>query len=261
METAMTFPKARLIVSAVLFLAWLGFLLYLVIETKNTVISKPQIQIAQAVVIVAVRDDGGKPAPAVTVKEVLAGAGAGRMAGQKLRLTDLLGCKKEHGYVGAGDYVIPLMRRGGAWQIAPIPTPGYSRSHPSHGTLELRNAGPNRELVLGRLLEYARQQPLEADDLLEPLMPALATSYLGRAFFGEDLGCALFGTGFRWQLWIDLPLVALPRRLPIADALALKKDLEKSKAEIDLNVEEVRIYPLTPEVRDQVEEVIAAKKP
>jgi hypothetical protein len=270
METAMTFPKARLIVSAVLFLAWLGFLLYLVGETKNTVISKPQVQIAQAVVIVAVRDDGGKADPTVTVKEQLGRndndealrqlAGRRGLAGQQLRLTDLLGCKKGHGYVGAGDYVIPLMRRAGAWQIAAIPTPGYSRPHPSHGALELRDAGPYPECVLWRLLEYAGQKPGEADGLLEPLMPAMATCYLGQSFFGEVYGPVLFGADFHWQTWIDLPRGRLPSRLPIADALELKAELEKCKAKVEVSVEEVRIYPLTPEVRAQVEAVITGKK-
>ena len=130
----MTFPKVRPIIFAALFLAWLGFLFYLVLDTQHTVISKPQVRIAQAVLIVAVRDEGGKADPTVSVAEVLKSDPAHLvLVGQKLRLIDLLGCKKEHGYSGAGDYVIPLTWRR-RWQIAAIPPPGVSStaSEPRH---------------------------------------------------------------------------------------------------------------------------------
>jgi hypothetical protein len=261
METTMTFPKARLVVSAILFLAWLGFLFHLVLETNKVVISKPQFQIAQVVIVVVVRDDGGKPEPAVTVQEVPRGNNKAQLAGQKLHLTDLLACNKDHGYVGPGEYVIPLIQRAGAWQIAPIPRPGYKRpSLANLGTLEIQNPGPSPQPVLERLLEYARQKPREADDLLEPLMPAIATCYLGQAFFGAAPGRILFGNEFQWQRWIDLPRTPLPRRLPIADALALKKELKECGAKVEVNEEEVRIYPWTPEVREQVEDVLATNK-
>jgi hypothetical protein len=240
METAMTFPKARLVVSAILFLSWLGFLFFLVLETKSVFISKPQFQIAQTVLVVEVRDDAGTPDPRVTVKEVLWGDGAHE--GEKLRLIDLLACKTEHGYSGAGDYVIPLMRRGGVWQIAQIPIPDYYKRPWSHGTLELRDPGPDPNCVLDCFLEFAREKPREAENLLKQMTPTIAIRHLGRAFFGVD---------FEWQDVIDPPRGPLPR-LPIQDAEELQTRLKKCGAEVRVNVEEVRIYRWTPEVRGQV---------
>jgi hypothetical protein len=239
METAMTFPRARLAVSAILFISWLGFLFYLVLETKTVIISRPQFQIAQTVLVVKVSDDGGAPDPIVTVKEVLWGDGA--QAGEKLSLTDLRACKKEHGYSGAGDYVIPLMRRGGVWQIAQVPIPDYYKRPWSHGTLELRDAGPDPNCVLDCFLEFSREKPLYAENLLRPVMPAIAMRHLGRAFFFVE---------FEWQDLIDLPRSPSPR-LPIKDALDLQKRLKKCGADVKVKMEEVRIYRWT-EVREQV---------
>ena len=89
-------------------------------------------------------------------------------------------------------------------------------------------------------------------------MPQVATCYLGQAFFGAEVGRMLFGENFLWQTWIEVPPGPLPRRVPIADALALKKELEKCKARVEVELEEVRIYAVTPAVRGQVEEVLAA---
>jgi hypothetical protein len=254
MDTAMTFPKARLVVSAMLFISWLGFLSFLVLETKKVIIARPQFQIAQAVFVVKIRDDGGKPDPLVTVREILWGNGAS--VGQELRLNDLLGCKKEHGYSGAGDYVIPLTRRADAWQIVPISTPGYKRQNRSHGTLEIFDAGPHSDCVLDCFLEYAGEKPREAEELLKPLRPALAARCLGRDFFGADFGIlpsfpVFLRPDFAWQDVVDLPRGPMPRQ-PIADAFDLQKRLKKCGMTVEVNVEELRIYPWTPEVSEQV---------
>jgi hypothetical protein len=116
----------------------------------------------------------------------------------------------------------------------------------------LRDAGPNPDCVLESLLEYAKQKPGEADDLLRPLLPALAMRNLGPAFFGDDLGRVVYGDDFRWQRWIEVPLGTLPRRLPIEDATALVERLKKCGAEVRVDAEEVRIYRCTPDVRGQV---------
>src|SRR5437667_151918 len=61
-DPSMTFPKARLVVAACLFLGWLGFLFYLVVNARTVVLSKPQFLIAQAFVVVDVGADGGSAA-------------------------------------------------------------------------------------------------------------------------------------------------------------------------------------------------------
>src|SRR2546426_1012264 len=67
----MTFPKARLVVSACLFMGWLGFLAYLVAESRTIVLSKPQFLVAKLYVVVDVRDKDDRANPDVTVEKIL----------------------------------------------------------------------------------------------------------------------------------------------------------------------------------------------
>src|SRR2546423_376110 len=108
MENSMTVPKARLVAFAILFLPCIAILFYLVLETKNVSVAKAQFLIAQAVLVVEVRGEDGRPDPRVAVKEVLwcRDPAIRPQVGQKLRLTDLLACKKEQGYTGPGDYLV-----------------------------------------------------------------------------------------------------------------------------------------------------------
>lgn len=247
----MTFPKARLVVSAVLFIGWISFLFYLVLETKTIVISRPQFQIAPAVVVASLRDQGGKPDPVVIVKEVLRGdAGLERKLGKEMRLSGLLGCTGENGYAGAGDYVIPLTRRGGVWQIAPIPLVGYRRQSASLGTVEIWDAGANPDCTLDACFDFARAHPELAGDIMPSLMPAIATRALGPSFFGPL---------FDWRAGIDLPRGPVFGPLPIDAARVLQAQLKKCGAKAEVIVEEVRIYPWVPQVRQQVERVLAGK--
>ena len=67
----MVFPKARLVVSAVLFLAWIGFLAYLVARTRDPVIlSRPQLVVSSVVLIADVKEQSGRPAPTVAVTKI-----------------------------------------------------------------------------------------------------------------------------------------------------------------------------------------------
>jgi hypothetical protein len=126
----MTFPKARLIVSACLFLAWLGFLLFLIIDARRITISTPQFEIAQLCVVVDVNDQEGHPDPTVTVDEVLWALMPAdqQLAKKSLLLPDLLGLGRASGYRDAGKYVVPLIKTGpGAYAIAPLPRTAYPR--------------------------------------------------------------------------------------------------------------------------------------
>jgi hypothetical protein len=280
METVMTSDKSRLalIVTAGLFLGWLGFLLFLVIDTRKTHVARAQFLIAKGVVVVHLKDDGGKANPDVAIKEVLFDPNKSLHAGQNLRLTDLLGCTKKHGYSGSGDYVIALEPHRAGWQIAAIPTPGYSRPNASHGSIDIIDAGKRPDLVLGVLLDYAREKPREADDLLEPLLPVIAVRQLGRMFFGpeprddEDVidpavptlmfrnpSRVFLGRDLMWEDDIAWPRGPLPRRLPKADAEALDKQLKAAGAKVNRYEDEVRIYPATGSVRSEVAEITAPK--
>ena len=116
----MTFPKVRVAVSLFLFLSWLGFLFYLVLERRTIVVSQPQLLISQLIVVAELRDVEGVPDAQVAVKEVLWSAHAADQKQDKIVLPDLA---LAQGYKGAGVYVVPLRKREGGFSIAPAPTP------------------------------------------------------------------------------------------------------------------------------------------
>jgi hypothetical protein len=134
----MTFPKARLAVSACLFVAWLFFLFVVWLRSSPIILSKPQFLSADVFVLVEVRDERGKAAPEMMIEEVLwASDPADEMLAKKsLRLADLSACRKENGYHGAGKYLVPLVKSTAApLMIAPVPRVDYRQF--THGTVEV----------------------------------------------------------------------------------------------------------------------------
>ena len=124
----MTFPKARLVVAAVLFVGWLGFLLFLVLESGTVVLSRPQFLVAQLYVVAEIgRGEEGGLDPRVTIDEVLWSAdpaGSG-LATQTIELPQLARCDKKHGNQGPGKYILPLQKTAkGKLEITPIPGEG-----------------------------------------------------------------------------------------------------------------------------------------
>lgn len=243
----MTFPKARLIVSACLFLAWIGFLGFLVYERNLIFLSRPQFAVAQAFAVVEIRDDQGQAQPQVTVKEIAWCADKADETLKTLSLPELLSCSKAQGYRGAGVYVIPLMKRNTFFQIAPVQTPGYPRPY-SHATVRIFDAGNHPEPVLERLIQYAREKPQYAEGLLEPLAVPIVECIFARVLFPQV------------QPRIQMPFIELSRRLPIDDADLLQRELQGLKAKVQLRKEELRIYPATPQTRAQMDEIVATKK-
>jgi hypothetical protein len=125
----MTFPKARLAVSACLFVGWLLFLFSVWLRSNPVVLSKPQFLIAQLYAVVEVQDDNGKANPEVFVEEVLWAANTmdETLARKKIRLADLPTLTEQQGYKGAGLYLVPLLKSAeSSFMIAPIPR-GESR--------------------------------------------------------------------------------------------------------------------------------------
>ncbi len=120
----MTFPKARLVVSACLFLCWLGFLLYLVVDSPTVIVSKPQFLIASLYVTAEVRAVEGNASPAVTVAEVLWSADGvdAHLAEKTITIADLAKCEKKQGFRGPDKYVLALLKRGASFELAPLPT-------------------------------------------------------------------------------------------------------------------------------------------
>jgi hypothetical protein len=120
----MTFPKARLAVSACLFVAWLVFLFVVWLRSSPIILSKPQFLIAELYVVVEARDERGKADPEVIVEEVLWASDPAdeHLVNKTLRLPDLSTCGEKHGYKGAGKYLVPLVKSAGIpFRIAPVP--------------------------------------------------------------------------------------------------------------------------------------------
>ncbi len=248
----MTFPKARLAVSLCLFLAWLGFLGYLVYESSPVNLSHAQFAVADAVVIAEVRDNGGQAVPEVTVREVAWCADWHDRASLrgKLQLPELMSCNAKQGYVGPDVYILPLHKVNSFFVVAPVRTPGPNLEAlrtPSHGTLHIFDAGDRPERVLERLIQYARAKPQVAQGLLKPLEKSIA----------ECVAARLLRPDVEPQMIITE--VDLPRRLPIDDAERLAKELRGLDAKVQLRAEELRIYSATARTRGQLNAIIAAK--
>jgi hypothetical protein len=155
----MVFPKARLAVSAGLFLAWIGFLFYLVVRTRDPVIlSRPQFLVSNLVVLAEVKEDKGRPAPNIKIKEVLRSADPSdqSLAGTEIQVEDLADCLKPQGWDGAQTYIVPLVKRkedqAAVYQVTPLPVvPGY---RPHFVTVELASVGPNKDQVAELIKQY-----------------------------------------------------------------------------------------------------------
>lgn len=147
----MTFPKARLAVAACLFLGWLGFLLFLVIDSRRIILSRPQFLVADAYVVVQLREGGRgdlQPMDEATIDHVLwIHPGLKDIPLEReVHLPELLGCSKAEGYAGAGKYVVPLTATADGWRIASLPNfvGFYARSAPTHGSVEARGVFSHR---------------------------------------------------------------------------------------------------------------------
>jgi hypothetical protein len=131
----------RLVLSASLFVGWLGYLGYLVATRPLTaagaplVLSRAQLMVSPIDIVAEVADPDD---PAVVVKEVLYPADAPVKVGQKLTVFDLDLChpmprrqndEPPRDLTGPGPYLIPLRPSGrekGAYEVVPIPTsPGF----------------------------------------------------------------------------------------------------------------------------------------
>jgi hypothetical protein len=161
----MTFPRARLYVSALLFFSWICFLGYLVYTSSRVILSRPQFLIAQAYVVadVSVGAAKGELNPEVTVEEVLWSArNADRdLAGVKLEFPEIAACGKKQGNHGPGKYLLPLQRTTNGWEIAPVPhVLQFATTPATHGTVEsfgLFSHRVTRRLPLDDALEKQKE--------------------------------------------------------------------------------------------------------
>jgi hypothetical protein len=126
----MSVAKARLLVFALAFVAWLGWLGYQAYSHgRPVVLSRSQLAAAAYPVVAAVEANAeGQPAEKVTVAEVR-GTAKDResLVGKTLTVVNLPNCRVPNGQpFQPGTYLLPLERFGDGFRVAPPPrSPGY----------------------------------------------------------------------------------------------------------------------------------------
>ena len=278
----MLFPKARMIVSLCLFLGWIGFLFYLVLESPQTIVPWRQFETAHFYVVADIRENQGKLDPQVTIEEILwPPPPADQFLPKTVQLPELAAYdeqpaaelaryKKQLGFQGAGKYILPLMivaHRGKKFKIAPIPRVfGYPHPPSNLWNLFLYKVKENPEAFTPLV---ARTVGLLASPLGGPLPAASVVFPEKEAQLQKVIQTLMDETGRKQKEVAILltpllehrsPAVEVAHRVPERQALELKKKLEDAGARIELEGEEVAIYPLLPETRAQVKRFIESKQ-
>jgi hypothetical protein len=125
--------KTRLVLAASLFIAWIGWLVYLVVQSRNPVIvSRPQVLVADMIVAAELTGDANGPEAKVKVAEVLWPAGVTPGKGEEIEVIFLTDCKtRNHGWNGAGPYLLALKKKDTVYAVQEIPaSPGYPSGAP-----------------------------------------------------------------------------------------------------------------------------------
>jgi hypothetical protein len=133
-----------LVVTAVLFLAWIGWLAYLVVITRHPapepkpiwdlyVLARPQFLVAELYVIaeVSANPAGGQADDVVTIKKVLWSANQADIKRAKILVKNLDAVDAQHGWQGPGEYILALTRAGrretDVFLVTSLPrTPGFA---------------------------------------------------------------------------------------------------------------------------------------
>ena len=128
-------PRLRLAVSGCLFVACLGFLLHLVVQTQSLVVlSRSQFLVANLFVAAEIVDDQGKPGEKIVVAKVYWAVDPAdeKLAGGEIRVLNLPDARASTGYAGTGKYLLPIYKRVAKtgevdYLVPPVPmVPGYT---------------------------------------------------------------------------------------------------------------------------------------
>lgn len=160
-------PKTTLILAALLFFGWLGWLGSLALRTAHPVVlARPQFLISELDVVAQVGSrEGGKPIE-VQVEEVHWPESArGTWQGKPLTITNLADCV---GWQGPGLYILPLVRSGDKFQVAPLPrSPGFEGRRPLIYPATSETRGQLDQIAKG----VARPEPKPKDEGKAPAKP------------------------------------------------------------------------------------------
>ena len=115
-------------IATALFIGWVTWLGYLALPsvTPRDVLSHSQFLISQLDVIARIdADPDGRPTASLRVEEVHWPESAKDLVGKSLTVTNL-SQMKDHGFIGPGLYIVPLVKKDDAYLVAPAPrSPGY----------------------------------------------------------------------------------------------------------------------------------------
>jgi hypothetical protein len=125
----------RLVLAALLFFGWIGWLAYLTTTLSHSVVlSRPQLLVSDLAVIAQVDSDGSddsRPGATVDVREV-AWSRDGKdkdLEGKSISVPNLPEISREDGWEGPGRYLIPLVKKqAGADGATQYSVPGIPSS-------------------------------------------------------------------------------------------------------------------------------------
>jgi hypothetical protein len=176
------------------------------------------------VVVAALKDDSGRAAAHIVIDKVLYAENPAwrQLAGQALELKELAFFSAKQGWLGAGDYVIPITRHNGGQpedHVTLLPlSPGFYPST-SEVTIDVSDSGRNLAANVAELVD------VPAPRLRELFKSTIVT------------------------LW------HVPGRT-VEELKTLDQAIEKSGGKMkEARLAESRIYPATPDVLEQVSRI------
>lgn len=220
----MVFPRARLVVSACLFLAWLTFLGVLAYRNHYAVIlARPQLLMSDLVVVAELGEQQGRAAREIAVRQVLWPRDAKLPA--RLEVLNLGDLGPRQGFRGPGTYLVPLLRQSfdanPSYLATPMPTStGFK---PTVATLQLTGLPKD----FGEIADFLAQQlRLEAGEVQRHLRQVA-----------------------EGQAW------SLAQELTPAEARDLAHEIQTRGGTAQVIERELRIYLWTADVQAQVAEL------
>jgi hypothetical protein len=144
----------RLMLAAVLFAGWLGYLAYLAVTAAHPIVlSRAQFQVSGLDVIAQIDATDSRPTSIVRVIEVPWPAAEKKLKGQTLAVQNLDLCE---GWQGPGEYILPLSVVGENYEVTATPrSPGYPPARV-----------PGERSVLPRIYPLTSQTARQFDEII-----------------------------------------------------------------------------------------------
>ncbi len=117
-----------LVITAAMFVAWIGYLAFLAATTtRPVVLRRPQFLESNLDVIAELTARDSAPDDRVRVLHIhWPPHGRENLTGKEIRVDNLDECK-DHGWVGPGKYILPLVEEGKSYRVASVPrSPGFN---------------------------------------------------------------------------------------------------------------------------------------